>query len=66
MGFTPNTSDLCVYTFGTSEKISMLALCVDDLLLLGGIAPVLQELKRKLMNWLTMTDMGDVSVVLGM
>ena len=64
MGFTPTTSDPCVYTFGTSDTISILTLYVDDLLLLGGNTPVLQELKRKLMNRFTMTDMGDVSPVL--
>ena len=52
--------------FGTSDTISILTLYVDDLLLLGGNTPVLQELKRKLMNRFTMTDMGDVSLVLGM
>ncbi|CAM9240447.1 unnamed protein product [Laminaria digitata] len=38
---------------------------LDDLLLLGGNTPVLKELKRKLMERFTMTDMGDVSLVLG-
>ena len=59
MGFTPTTSDPCVYTFGTSETFSILTLYVDNLLPLGGNAPVLQELKLKLMNRFTMTDMGD-------
>lgn len=40
-------------------------LYLDDLLLLGGNKPVLKELKRKLMERFTMTDMGDVSLVLG-
>ena len=66
MGFTPTTSDPCVYIFGTSETFSILTLYVDDLLLLGGNTPVLQELKRKLMDRFTITDMGDVSLVLGM
>ena len=39
---------------------------MDDLLLLGGNASVLQELKRKLINRFIMTGMGDVSLVLGM
>ena len=62
MGFTPTTSDPCVYTFGTSETFSILTQYVDDLLLLGGNASVLQELKIKLMNWFTLTGMGDVSL----
>ena len=65
MGFTPTTSDRCVYTFGTSETFSILTLYVDNLLLLGGNASALQELKRELMNRFTMTDMGGVSLVLG-
>ena len=66
MAFTPTTYGPCVYTFGTSETFSILTLYVDDLLLLGINTPVLQEVKRKLMNRFTMTDMGDVSLVLGM
>ena len=63
MGFTSTTFDPCAYTFGTSETFSILTRC--GLLLFGGNAPVLQELKRKLMNCFTMTDMGDVLLALG-
>ena len=65
MGFTPTTGP-CVYTFGTSDTSSMRTLYVDDLLLLGGNTPVLKELKRKLTERFTMTDMGYVSLFLGM
>ena len=39
---------------------------VDGLLLLGGNTPLLKDLKIKLVDRFTMTDMGDVSMVLGM
>ena len=38
---------------------------VDDLLLLGGDTPLLKDLKTQLMGRFAMTDMGDVSMVLG-
>ena len=66
MGFTSSTTGPCVCTFGTSDTSSMRTLYVDDLLLLGGNTPVLKELKRKLTERFTMTDMGYVSLFLGM
>ena len=65
MGFTSTTGP-CVYTFGTRDTSSILTLYVDNLLLLGGNTPVLKELKRKMMERFTMTDMGYVSLVLDM
>ena len=61
MKFT-STTGLCVYTFGTSDMSSILTLCVNDLLLLGGNTPVLKELKRKLMEGFAITDMVNNSL----
>ena len=65
MVFISSTTGSCVYTFATSDTSSILTLYVDDLLLLEGNTPVLKELKRKVMERFTMTQMGDVSLVLG-
>ena len=64
--FTPTTSDPCVYTFFTSDTFRIVIRYVDDLLLLGGNTPIVEELNRKLMERFTTTDMGDVSLALGM
>ena len=39
---------------------------MDDLLVIGGDIQLIEKIKRKLMDQLKMTDMGDVSLVLGM
>ena len=65
MGFTSTTGP-CVYTFGNGDTSCILTLYVGDLVVLGGNTPVLKELKRKLMEWFTMTDMAEVSLAVGM
>ena len=39
---------------------------MDDLLLVGADIQVIESIKQKLMKRFKMTDMGDVSLVLGM
>ena len=66
MGFTSTASDPCVYIFyGTDDNIIILAMYVDDFLL-GGYTPLLKDLKSQLMGRFPMTDLGDVSLMLGM
>ena len=49
------------------EKISaILTLYVDDLLIAGKDKKILDMLKQKVMTKFKMTDLGDVSLVLGM
>ena len=59
-------SDPCVYTYSECGAIYILTLYVDGILLLGKDVLVLRRIKQKLMSRFSMTDMGDVSLVLGM
>ena len=63
--FTATTSDPCVYIFGSDDNHTVLTMYVDGLFLLGGNTPLLKDFEIKLMNNFAMTDMGDVSMVLG-
>ena len=65
IGFKSLKSDPCAYIYSEGGAIYVLALCVDDVLLLGKDRKVLERIKRKLMERFSMTDMGDVSLVLG-
>lgn len=66
LGFTPLKSDTCVYIYRKKDVIIILTLYVDDLLIVGADIEVIGTIKRKLMQRFKMTDMGDVSLVLGM
>ena len=66
IGFKSLKSDPCVYIYSVGGVIYVLALYVDDVLLLVKDRKVLEQIKRKLMGRFTMTDMGDVLLVLGM
>ena len=68
IGFKSLKSDPCVYTYSEFRvrDIIFLTLCVDDVLLLGKYLTVLRQTKQKLMSRIPMTDVGDVSLVLGM
>ena len=66
IGFKSLKSDPCVYIYSEGDAIYVLALYVDDALLLGKDRKVLERSKRKLMGRFSMTDMGDVSSVFGM
>ena len=66
IGFKSLKSDPCVYIYSEGGAIYVLTLYVDDVLLLGKDRKVLERIKRKLMGRFSMTDMGDVSLVLGM
>ena len=65
MGFTPTASDSCVYTKGSGNTYIMLTLFVDDLLITGPSNASMAEVRRELMEKLPMTDLGDVSQILG-
>ena len=65
IGFKIFKSDPCVYIYSEGGAIYVLTLYVDDVLLLGKNRKVLERIKRKLMGHFSMTDMGEVSLVLG-
>ena len=66
IGFKSLKSDPCVHIYSEGGAIYVLTLYVDDVLLLGKDRKVLERIKWKLMGRFSMTDMGDVSLVLGM
>ena len=66
IGFKSLSSDPCVYIYSEGGAIYVLALYVDDVLLLGKDRKVFERIKRKLIGCFSMTDMGDVLSVLGM
>ena len=66
IGFKSLKSDPCVYTYSESGAIYILSLYVDDVILLKKDVLVLRRIKQKLMSRFSLTDMGDVSFVLGM
>lgn len=51
---------------GKQKFTAILTLCVNDVLLLGDNRKVLESLKEKFIRRFKMTDIGDVSLVLGM
>ena len=65
-GFTPTLSDPCVYTSGSDDTFAILIPYVDDILITGRSEEVVKRLKKALMNRFAMTDMGEVSRILGM
>ena len=66
IGFTPTASDPCVNTYGYDDTLAILIFCVDDILLSGADYRVAQRVKNAFMDRLAMTDMDEVSLILGM
>ena len=66
IGFTNLKSDPCVCAYSECGAAYCLTLYVDDVLLLGKDVLVLGRIKQKLMSRFSVTDRGDVSLVLGM
>ena len=66
IGFRSLKSDSCVHVFEDKTGTAILTLYVDDICLLGNNKQLLGKLKKQLMDRFEMTDLGDVSKVLGM
>ena len=80
IGFLPLKSDPCVYVYvsknskqpttniaeGLNHVAAILALYVDDVILIGGDDAVLSMLKKKSTARFKMKDLGHASLVLGM
>lgn len=66
IGFFPSKSDQCIYVFEDGTGFAILTLYVDDILLIGRNEQLLNKPKKQLMGRFEMTDMGDVSRMLGM
>jgi len=65
-GFVQSVSDSATYTRGHGEFRVMLALYVDDMLILGKRQNDVDEFKSFLNHEYKMKDLGEVSVVLGL
>ncbi|CAN0030647.1 unnamed protein product, partial [Sphacelaria rigidula] len=66
LGFTATASDPCVYTREQNDKYVMLTLFVDDILLIGPSIKLLQDVQDTLKNKYAISDLGPVSLILGM
>ena len=66
IGFVPLQSDTCVYLYDHDGVRIYLALYVDNLLLASNNSDAMAMVKEKLKQRFKMTDMGAVSLVLGM
>ena len=66
IGLRSLKSDPCIYDYEDDNGSAIRTLYVDDILLLDANTQLLGKLKKKLMGRLEMTDMDDVSRVLGM
>ena len=66
IGCVPLKSDRCIYIYNHDGVIIILTLYVDNLLVNGSDIQLVEKIRSKLMEKFKMTDMGDVSPVLGM
>ena len=66
VGLTPTQSDPCVKTYEVEDILVILSLCVDDILIIGNDEKIVKQLKKALTNRFAVTDMGEVSLILGM
>lgn len=66
LGFMPLKSDYCMYIYNHNNTVVIITLCVNDLLVIGGNIEAIEEIKKKLMEQFQMSDLGDMSLVLGM
>ncbi|KAL0430955.1 UNVERIFIED_CONTAM: Retrovirus-related Pol polyprotein from transposon TNT 1-94 [Sesamum radiatum] len=64
-GFTVNENDKCIYCKVKGDKIIILCLYVDDILLIGSSVDIITETKSFLKNKFEMKDMGEADVILG-
>ena len=66
IGFRPLTTDPCVYGYEDETGFVVLTLYVNDIMFFSASKPLLNKLKKKIMNQFEMSHMGDVSRILGM
>ena len=65
IGFLPIKSDPFVYVYEDETGFIILTLYVDNILFLSDSKSLLNKLKMQLMDHFEMSDMGDVSRILG-
>ncbi|KAL2244235.1 UNVERIFIED_CONTAM: Retrovirus-related Pol polyprotein from transposon TNT 1-94 [Sesamum indicum] len=64
--FTVNENDKCIYCKVKGDKMIILCLYVDDILLIGSCLDIITETKSFFQNKFEMKDMGEANVILGM
>ncbi|CAM9668704.1 unnamed protein product, partial [Sphacelaria rigidula] len=65
MDFSATASDPCVYTKGSHERYVMLTLYVDDVLITGPSISILQQVQDALKSRFSISELGPVSLFLG-
>ncbi|KAL0350010.1 UNVERIFIED_CONTAM: Retrovirus-related Pol polyprotein from transposon TNT 1-94 [Sesamum radiatum] len=63
--FTLNENDKCIYCKVKGDRIIILCLYVDDILLIGSCIEIITETKSFLKNKFEMKDMGEADLILG-
>ena len=66
IGFRPTQPDPCVYTHSSRVILVILTLYVDDILITGKDPTLVEQKTKELKERFEMTDMGEVSRILGM
>lgn len=66
LDFTSSMNDPCLYIKKTSSIILIVAIYVDDLLIIGNSKPHNDEVKKEFKKRFDMKDLGPVDVMLGM
>ena len=66
IGFRPTELDPCVYTHGSGVTLVILTLYVDDILITGKDPTLVEQRKKEIKERFKMTDMGEVSRILGL
>ncbi len=64
LGYKPTSADLCVYV-KQEPDLSVIAIYVDDLLLMTKTANNMDKLKKELARRFKMADMGNIHYLLG-
>jgi len=65
LGFVSLPNEPCLYSRREGDKISMIALYVDDLVISGSTLDIVQEIKARLSERYSMSDLGEVGQILG-
>eukprot|EP00903_Cladosiphon_okamuranus_P017944 g16511.t1 len=66
LGFKATKTDPCMYTLQIEGEYCILTIYVDDMLITSPDKKFLARMKKKLMERFTMSDLGGVSLILGM
>jgi hypothetical protein len=66
LGFSRSNSDHAVFIFSKHTYFCIIALYIDDLMILSNHSPLLQKWKKQLMSTFKMKDLGEIHWFLGL